>query len=157
MLSGDVSSAMFSDLCAQLDELEAEDLGPVCVRINSDGGNTSDALAIAGRLKQSKCEIVTIGYGRVMSAATIILAAGDTRLMSRYAWFMIHDAKDRFSGTVTEIKHSAKQLEREELQWIELMEAFTGVPKALWAELTAKGTFLTAQECKNLTIIDDLV
>lgn len=157
VLSGDVSSVMFQDFCTQMDTLEAEGELPITVRINSNGGNTSDALAIAGRMRDCPCQVITIGYGHIMSAATLILAAGDVRKMSKHAWFMIHDAKDRISGTASEMRRAAKQLAKEEAQWIELMAQFTGVPKALWAELTAQGTHLTAIECKNLTIIDELV
>lgn len=158
VLSGDVDANMFTDLCTQIAELELEnDAGAIVIEINSDGGNTSDALAIAGRLKASPCLICTVAYGKVMSAATLIFAAGERRYMSRYAWFMIHDAADKFSGSVPKVKAELKQLEREELQWIELLEQFTGVPKALWAELTAQATHLTAEDCKKLLIADELI
>jgi ATP-dependent Clp protease protease subunit len=157
VLSGDVTSAMFQDFCTQMDILEDADSAPIIVRLNSNGGNTADALAIAGRIRESTNEVITVGYGHIMSAATLILAAGDKRKMSKHAWFMIHDARDRATGTAAEMKRAAKQLAREEAQWIELMADFTGVPKALWAELTANSTHLTATECKNLTIIDELI
>lgn len=157
VLSGDVDSAMFETFCNQMDVLEDEGFMPIVVRINSNGGCTADALAIAGRMQESPNEVVTVGYGHIMSAATLILAAGDRRKMSKHAWFMIHPAVDKFKGTAAEIKRAAKQLAKEEAQWIQLMEQFTGVPKALWAELTANSTYLTATECKNLTIIDDLI
>lgn len=157
VLTGEVDHNMFSELCNRLSELELEsDEAPVLVEVSSIGGNTQDALAIVGRLHASPCPIHTVGYGQIMSAATLIFAAGERRLMSKYAWFMIHDASDRFAGPLTKVKREVKQLEREELQWIDLLEQFTGVPKALWAELTANSAHLTATECKNLQIVDEL-
>lgn len=158
VLSGDIDCTMFAELSTQLAAYEADSrTEPVMIEINSEGGATSDALAIVGRLRASPCPIHTVGYGKVMSAATLIYAAGSTRIMSRYAWFMIHDASDQFKGSVPKIKAELKQLEREELQWIELLELFTGVPKALWAELTANSTHLTAEDCKKLLIADELI
>lgn len=157
VLSGDVNATMFADFCNQMDILEADEFLPITVRINSDGGNTADALAIAGRMRECPNEVITIGYGQILSAATLILAAGDVRKMSKHAWFMIHDAKTSNKGTAAELKRAARQFAREEAQWIDLMFEFTGVPKALWAELTAEGRHLTAIECKNLTIIDELI
>lgn len=158
VLAGTVNSTMFAEFCAAMHALEQQDANaPIAIELNSEGGDTHDALAIAGRLRASPCPTICIGYGRIMSAATLIFAAGTTRVMSRYAWFMIHDATEHFEGSIGTVRPALKQLEREEHQWIELMEQFTGVPKALWAELTAKSAFLSAEECKNLTIIDELL
>lgn len=158
LLSGTVDHNMFTDLCVQLSELELESATePIYVDINSTGGNTEDALAIVGRMHASPCPVHTIGYGQIASAATLIFAAGQKRYMSKFGWFMIHDAASRFSGPLTKLRADVKQLEREELQWIELMEQFTGVPKALWADLTAKGSYLTADDCKKLLIVDELI
>ena len=44
----------------------------ITIKINSYGGDVYTALAIVGRMLESKCLLQTKGYGKIMSAATII-------------------------------------------------------------------------------------
>ena len=56
----------------------------IILRINCPGGECYEALAIVGRMKASSCIIKTEAFGHAMSAATLILMAGDYRKMSKY-------------------------------------------------------------------------
>ena len=64
----------------------------ITIRLHSEGGSVYEALAIVGRIEKCKCQIITEGYGAIMSAATLILASGDKRRISRLAWFMVHES-----------------------------------------------------------------
>lgn len=64
---------------------------PLTLIINSDGGDIFQALAIYDIMKMSNCPIYTVGVGQIMSAAVLILAAGNKRYIGRHTNFMTHD------------------------------------------------------------------
>jgi ATP-dependent Clp protease, protease subunit len=155
---GDITSDTYAAFSAQMTDIESK--GPkqhIIVEINSKGGDTYDALAIAARIRMSRCVVTTRAMGACMSAATIILAAGSLRSMSKTCWWMLHSAKDKWSGTPGDVEKEVKQLKKEETQWIYLLEEYTGVPAALYADLSADSSYLTAEQCLELNIIDKII
>lgn len=68
------------------------------ILLNTSGGDTNAALAIYDRLKHSPCLVIIEAWGSCMSAGTLILQAGDTRLLSKHCCFMIHDGSLKVSG-----------------------------------------------------------
>lgn len=59
------------------------------VHITSDGGSTSEARVIYDLLKNSGKKVITKGY-KVNSSAVMVFLAGDERLISENADFLIH-------------------------------------------------------------------
>ena len=156
-LIGDVNEAMFLHLSTQLEKLEKARALHCTIELSSEGGVAYDGLAIAGRMQTSPVLITVRAYGKVMSAATAILAAGDRRECSRETWIMFHDSADKFKGQLTDLERRAKQLEAEEQQWANLMELHTGTPEAAWRKLSTKTTYLTATQAYQLGLIDRIL
>jgi ATP-dependent protease ClpP protease subunit len=157
-ISNDIDHDTFRLIDAALTEMEAESKARVIVRINSCGGGVYDALAIVGRLKASKCTIVTEAYGAVMSAAIAILVAGDKRKMSSEAWAMWHSAIYEASGTHREVKALVEQREKEELQWSLLMGKHTLRDSDYWYKKAMEPDFyLNADQALELGVIDDII
>lgn len=157
-LSGEVDTEMYRNLCAELDLLERQSRNkPIILELNSGGGDAMEAIAIAGRLRASPCPLEVHGYGQIFSAATIIFAAAPVRKMSKYAWFMVHDGEDEFEGSANQIQVELSHLKRIELQWAEMLEEFTEIPRALWVELSEQTTYMTAQECLKLKLVSELI
>ena len=100
----EIGEESFSFIDSALSELERSSKKTITIRINSPGGSVYDALAIIGRLNSSNCRIVTEGYGHVMSAATLLLAAGKKRRMSKYCVFMAHQMSYYIGGSHAETK-----------------------------------------------------
>lgn len=157
-LVGDISEEMFVQLDTALSILEEESKAAITIKINSLGGSVYDGMAIIGRIKASKCKIVTEGYGSIMSAAILILAAGAKRRMSRYATAMWHEASYEDAGTVSQMNHRNKQMQREEELACKAIESFSSTPAKYWATegKLGKDLFLNAQECKLLGVIDEV-
>ena len=89
-INEEIDDHSFAFVDAALSELERASKKTITIRINSPGGSVYDALAMIGRLNASSCRIVTEAYGQVMSASTLLLAAGKKRRMSKYCVFMEH-------------------------------------------------------------------
>lgn len=161
IITGEINSNTFKRVSKQLQKLEKLneecDIQPVIIEINSEGGNVYDALAIVGRIQASPCHITTKGFGCIMSAATLILAAGNKREISRYAWFMTHEASDALKGSVSAIGHALNQARKEELQWAVIMEELTDTPKEAWLEMATKSTYLTAADCLQYGVADLII
>ncbi len=157
-LVGEIDEEMFMLIDAALTILEHQSKAKITIKINSPGGSIYDALAIVGRMQKSNCKIITEGYGCIMSAAGLILAAGNKRSMSKYAWYMFHEASWGADGTHTQIKHVAAQIEREEEMWSKAMESFTSASAEFWSRegKSGKDLYLDAGQCMELSIIDEV-
>lgn len=157
-ISNDIDSDEFARIDAALTEMETDSRKKITIRINSPGGYVYDALAIVGRIKKSKCQIITEGYGKVMSAATLILAAGNKRKVSELCWFMWHEASyELIEGRHSEHKAVVKQEEREHLQWAKWMAYFTKKSKKFWLTQGIHiDAYFDAKELVKLGVADEL-
>lgn len=156
-LTGEVDTEMYERLDAAMSEMEAESKKAITIKIDSYGGDVYQAMAIVGRIRESKCQIVTKGYGAIMSAATLILAAGDKRSCSEYSWFMHHEASYGVEGKHSEVKAFVRQSEREEKQWSEWMAEFSKRPANFWLEEgTGTDAYFTAEELLEMGVVDEL-
>lgn len=76
------------DVAGQLAEIR----GPLDVHISSSGGDVFDGLAIAEAIKSHKGPVTTYVDGIAASIASVIMQAGQKRVMAQGAMAMIHDA-----------------------------------------------------------------
>lgn len=156
-LIGVISEDSFKLFSEQLAELEASGDHAVIVELCSGGGSSYDALAFAGRIRNSPCDIVIRAYGLVASAAVLVLAAGDVRYMASEAWCMVHEDSNKLRGQVYELEREASHMRRMEEQWDVLLAELTNTSTAIWAQLHRKTTYLTATECLAFGLVDKII
>lgn len=154
---GDIDTQAFEKFCEELDQLESESKKPVFVTLRSDGGNSIDALAFYGRIRESTCEIHVHVLGSAESAAILVLAAGDHRSMDANSWAMVHEDSGKISGTVVELEKQSARLRQLEDQWADLLASCTVTDAHMWKILHKRETYLSAKECLNLGLIDEIV
>lgn len=156
-VSEEIGEGSFDLIDSALQEMEAQNHKPIIIRIKSPGGSVYEAIAMVGRIKASPCKIITEGYGMVMSAATMLLSAGDVRRVSRYTWFMHHESAYSVGGRHSEVKAYVAQAEREEQVWAVWMAELTGKPAKFWA---TKGihidAYFTADQLVELGVADEV-
>lgn len=156
-ISGEIDTGYFDYLDAALCELEHQSKGAITLRINCPGGSVYEALAMAARIRACKRQIITEGYGHIMSAATLLLASGDKRRMSHLAHFMHHESSYGLEGNHAYIKNEVAQAEREHKQWARVMEELTGTAAEYWeVEGVSTNAYFDAETCKDLGIIDEI-
>jgi len=156
-ISGDIETGFFDFLDAALCELESQSKGAIVIRINSPGGEVYEALGMAARIRACKRQIVTEGYGHIMSAATLLLASGDKRKMSHLAHFMHHEASYGLEGSHSYIKNEVEQADREHKQWATTMEELTGTAAKFWlTEGIGRNAYFDADTCRDLGIVDEI-
>lgn len=128
------------------------------VEMNSGGGTAMDAIAFYGRIKRSHCSIKVTAYGFIASAAVLVFAACDHRRMTKESWMMVHEDSDQLKhASTTRFVRHAGNMRRLEDQWSELLSSCTTTTKDVWLDLHEKETYLTADECKTLGIVDEVI
>lgn len=88
------------------------DVDVIEVGINSYGGEVSEGVAIYNALKNSPAKVVTRCDGFACSAASIVFAAGDERLMNESSLLMIHNAWTSVLGDANEMRKQADDLDK---------------------------------------------
>ncbi len=91
--------------------------------ISSYGGNMYDALALYDIMNTLSCPIHTFAYGKCMSAAPLLLAAGAAgqRWVAPHVAFMHHDWADEISGKGSELAAAVKHNETIGKVWTNLL------------------------------------
>jgi len=148
----------FNLLDISMSKLESISSDPITLKINSPGGGCYEALAMIGRMKASKCEVITEAYGHCMSAATLVLMAGDVRRMSRYCVPMFHKMSYGAVGSHDDIKEQVDQAEKEQAHWASYYEEFSNKPKKFWlSKMTKKDYYPTPDELLKFGAIDEII
>ncbi len=90
------------DISPQLNELRALGVQKIVVKIDSFGGYLNEALSIYDALRSHPAEIETRVTGMTASAATVIFMAGDKRVISDNALFLVHKCSNGCWGNANE-------------------------------------------------------
>lgn len=113
MLYGEVGEGRSVDSNRVVSELFAiENQGcNIEVRINSQGGDVFNGMAIYNALRQSKSDITIYIDGVAASIAAIIALCGKPLYMSPYAKLMLHNVSGGACGNAKELRQIADQME----------------------------------------------
>lgn len=160
-INKDIDHHSFQEIDAKLNLLERDagpDMAPITIKINSCGGSIYDAWAVVARIKKSPCVIRTEAYGAIMSAATMIFAAGTERAVSRYCEFMFHQASVGVEGPVHSIVNVINSLNREEKMYCEFLQENSKKSSNFWKKMlhSKKDVYLTAEQVVKLGIAKEI-
>jgi len=128
------------------------------VYINSGGGALTEAMAIHDFLLQCAQEgmrVNTKGRGIVASAATYILAAGNSD-MSRNSWFMLHNVAGGIVGSLTDIEQYARTLRTFNNTVRDFYATQTGISTQDIEDMMNQETWLTAEQAYNMGFVNAL-
>lgn len=120
------------------------------VEISSPGGSVDDALAMYNGLRHSGLAITTKVLGAAMSAASLVFMAGDTRVMPRNSWLMLHNPSTAVFGNADDMSEAAETLRKLGDLVRGTYCARSGVSDAGMRDILAQDTFFTADEAKDL-------
>lgn len=124
----------------------------VILRINSPGGECSEAAAILNMLRAHKARIVAVVDGLAASAASVIAAGCDETVMSPGTQMMIHSPWNIVWGNAAEMRKEAAVLDNFEAAIIEIYEGKAGAKD--WPALLAEETWLTGAQAIELGLAD---
>lgn len=128
--------------------------------ISSFGGSIYDALALYDIMNTLTCPIHTFAYGKCMSAAPLLLAAGEPgqRWVAPHVALMTHDWLDSLEGKGAEILVGAKHGEDLAKTWNRLIAYHSDKDFAFWQRLSKKNAdyYFTAEDAKDFGIADHI-
>ena len=76
---------------------------PIVIFIDSFGGEVYSLLTMIAALESVPNDIVTVAFGKAMSAGALLLACGDVRYASQYSTMMVHEMSAGTVGHVADI------------------------------------------------------
>ena len=143
-------------------ELEEVTL-PVEVMISTPGGSADDMFAIYDimRVVREKCDIVTFGIGKVMSAGVLLLAAGTKgqRKIGKHCRVMIHSVVAGSAGSFHNLENEMSEIRNTQDAYIKALAKETKMTPSKIRRLVDKkvNIYLSAEEAVELGIADIII
>ncbi len=161
---GEISYESYLEFSKELDKLKtSKKYKRVLISLTSDGGDAFAALAYYDKIKsfeKNHLPIEIVGNGLIASAAVLILAAPSKRFMTPNAWVMLHEDEVILDEgvRVSQAEREIKTARRIEDQWCKLLaESTLDFTDLHWKKLHKKETWLNADECKRLNLIQGII
>jgi len=168
MFVGDVTEEKAADLISALlvlsqtkdeDEERGEDIK---LYINTYGGSADEMFAIYDVMNFCKqhCDIQTIGIGKVMSAGTLLLAAGTQgkRFIGKHARVMIHAVNGGSIGELHNLQNEMEQMAGLQDSYIQAMSDETSMTKRQIQTLINRkvNVYLNSEEAIEKGLADEV-
>ena len=152
-----------NDKSAQI-ELKFDDVSqPIEFIISTPGGRASDMFSIYDtmRVVRKDCEIHTFGLGHVMSAGTLLMAAGTKgkRKIGKHCRVMMHQVSAGTSGPHHEMINEIAEIEYTQQQYIKCLAAETKMSETFIRKLFEKkvNIYMSAEEAVKHGLADIIV
>ena len=136
---------------------------PIKLIVSSVGGSAHEMFSIYDtmRLVKDDCEIETLGLGKVMSAAVLILAAGTKgkRRIGKNCRIMLHPVAGGAVGDIEDIENDTKEIKVQQKQYVKcLAEESNLTVKKINSILKRKtNQYYSAEEAVEFGIADEIV
>ena len=171
-LFGEVNSKNAKDLLASFLVFKEPDIEPDTgvevyqpfdFYISTAGGHASDMFAIYDlmRVVRETTEIRTFGFGKVMSAGVLLLAAGTKgyRKIGKNCRVMIHSANSSYYGSVNSAGAQIQEVQQLQNMLVDALLKETTMDKQKLDEIMNSGInrYLSAEEALKLGIADIIV
>lgn len=147
-----ITDIMVAEALAELDG--SQELN---VHIDSGGGDAAMGIAIYNLLANYPGNVRTITEGWAASAASVILQAGDERIVAANGLVMVHQASGFAMGNKVEMRKLAEILDKLDGTLALTYAARSGKDQAIFAEAMANETWYTAVEAKAYGLSDSIL
>jgi len=169
MFVGDVSEERAADLISALlvlsqskkkGQKRADDIK---LYVSTYGGSADEMLGIYDVMQYCKqfCDIQTIGLGKVMSAGTLILAAGTDgkRKLGKHCRIMIHSVNGGHAGDLGTLENEMEQMKNLQDMYIQCLSNETKMTKRQIQTLINRkvNVYLSAEEAIEKGLADEVL
>jgi ATP-dependent Clp protease protease subunit len=140
-------------------ETDSED-EPCEMFISSYGGTLYDALALYDIMNTLSCPVHTFAYGKCMSAAPMLLAAGEAgkRWVAPHVAFMHHDWSENVEGKGAEVEAAIKHSAKLGNQWFNVLASVSKKTYKWWHDRAKKSAdfYFSADEAIEWGLADQV-
>jgi ATP-dependent Clp protease protease subunit len=142
-------------LAAQSDE-------PIDLWVSSIGGDVDEAFGLVDIMQLVDVPIHTVAWGKVMSAAPMLVAAGKPgmRLSTKNTWWMLHPMRAGLDeASSLDIRTYGEIMEQSMQRYVELLAEHSMMPKRHWSNLMRSRTdrYFSAQDAEDWGLVDHVV
>jgi len=136
---------------------------PIKFYISTYGGSADEMFGIYDMMSsiKEKCVIETIGIGKVMSAGTLLLAAGTKghRKIAKNCRVMLHQVSAAAVGPLFNMTTELEAIQKMQEQYINIMVSCTSFSKRKLKSLLNErvNVYLTAEEAVEYGLADEIV
>lgn len=134
---------------------------PITISFNSPGGGVFPGLALYDfiqTLKQNNHYITTVGYGMSASMGSVLLQAGNTRLIGPNTYVMVHEVSSVGIGKVSELQDEAALCKRLNQQLVAILaERSTKTAKEIERASKRKDVWLDANDALEWGFVDGII
>ena len=142
---------------------EGEEILPLEVVVSSQGGAAHEMFAVYDtiRVLKTQCEIGTLGLGKVMSAAVLLLASGTKgkRRIGKYCRVMLHSVASGHVGELFNLENELEEAQHTQKQYIRALAEETKMSQKQIRDILGKkvNVYFTAEVAVDLGIADEVV
>ena len=135
---------------------------PIEFYVNTHGGSASDMFAIYDMMRatKKKCEIHTVGVGKIMSAGVLLLAAGTKgkRKIGANARVMIHSVLGGSEGPLFNLENEMNEIRFVQERYSKAIIRETNLTPASMKKLLERhvNIYLSAEEAVKYGIADEV-
>lgn len=160
-LYGDVSEQIMQQIVMQMIHFAEASNAPINMILSTYGGSVDEMFSLYDLIKYIAPPVHTIGMGKVMSAGTLLLAAGEKgkRLIGRSARVMIHPVAGGAEGDIFDVENNVKEMRRLQDLMVGFLSDETKMSRKQVEDIMNQGTehYLTADEAVKLGIADKVM
>jgi ATP-dependent Clp protease, protease subunit len=159
---GEVTSSSAKYAIERITEWYRDDPeAPIEIVFNSPGGSVFAGLALYDYLRMisdAGTPVTTMSVGWAASMAGVLLQAGSTRLMSKNAWLMVHEASTATWGKASELRDEVELMDKLESQILDILaERSTLSAKQIKNRSARRDWWLSASDALKFGFIDGVV
>lgn len=152
---GEVSSIIFKN------ELEAlgDGIETINLYINSPGGSVFEAMAMIAMLQRHPADIISYVDGVAASCASVLPMISKRIIMPANSLMMVHHAMTGAWGNAKQLRKAADDVERISKAMCQyyLDRAGDKMSEETLSEMLEEDTWLTAEQCLELGLCDEIV
>lgn len=131
--------------------------GPVNVILASNGGCVDSAWVIYEAVRLASYPVAITCVGSCQSAATLILQAGDRRILSPECRFMIHNGSTAVESDTGQLGATLNEIELLIQKYYKMLSKRSGLSMAKVKALCDKSTYLSAEEAVSFGFADEVL
>lgn len=156
---GDVSVDSCFKLQSALREADvaAADSHPVCLRIQSFGGDVLPMLAVLDCIDHMNSPVWTYVDGYAASAATVLSVYGAKRFTSRRSVMLLHQLRAGSEGTLSSVENDVRLARGIAREVYGIYVKRTDLTEQGLAQLLARETWLDAGQALRMGLVDEIV
>ena len=131
--------------------------------ISSGGGSVNEMFGIYDLmcLVKKRRDIATFGYGKVSSAAVLLLAAGTKgkRYIAPHTRLMLHHCSSNVSGTHPSVRTNFNELKKVEDMMVRLLADHSNLSSGEIYNIFSKNTdeYFSAEEALEMGLVDKII